>query len=187
MVEVSWNDAVAFCDWLSRKEGKSYRLPTEAEWEYACRAGTKTRYYNGDNPEKLVDVGNVADGTIKENKDWRLHDGVIAKMAISAKDGYLLMAPVGRFKPNAWGLYDMHGNAQQHCADWYNYQYYKASPTDNPKGPSDDAMGPSRRKYRVARGSCFDSLPADARSAARGSGGPDSASYTTGLRVAMTP
>ena len=63
MVNVSWNDAVAFAEWLSRKEGKTYRLPTEAEWEYACRAGTTTRYYFGDDPEALAAVGNVADGT----------------------------------------------------------------------------------------------------------------------------
>ena len=66
VVEVCWDDAVAFCGWLSRKEGKKYRLPTEAEWEYACRAGTQTRYYNGDDPEKLAEVGNVADGCLKQ-------------------------------------------------------------------------------------------------------------------------
>src|SRR5208282_1582993 len=61
VVNVSWNDAIAFCQWLSRKEGSTYRLPTEAEWEYACRAGTTTRYSSGDDPEMLAEVGNVAD------------------------------------------------------------------------------------------------------------------------------
>ena len=71
VVNVSWNDAVAFCKWLSRKEGKTYRLPTEAEWEYACRAGTTTRYYSGDDPETLAKVGNVADATAKAKfPDW---------------------------------------------------------------------------------------------------------------------
>ena len=73
VVNVSWNDAVAFCDWLSRKEGKTYRLPKEAEWEYACRAGTTTRYYYGDDPEGLASVGNVADATAKAkfpDLDW---------------------------------------------------------------------------------------------------------------------
>jgi formylglycine-generating enzyme required for sulfatase activity len=65
VVNVSWNDAVAFCKWLSKKEGKTYRLPTEAEWEYACRAGTTTRYYSGDDPETLAKVGNVADAAFK--------------------------------------------------------------------------------------------------------------------------
>ena len=75
MVCVSWNDAVAFCNWLSKKEGKTYRLPTEAEWEYACRAGTTTRYYSGDDPETLAKVGNVADATFKAKfPDCEIHD-----------------------------------------------------------------------------------------------------------------
>ena len=88
MVNVSWNDAVAFCKWLSRKEGKTYRLPTEAEWEYACRAGTTTRYYSGDDPETLAKVGNVADAAAKAKfPDW--------KYTIKASDGYVFTAPVG--------------------------------------------------------------------------------------------
>jgi formylglycine-generating enzyme len=66
VVNVSWNDAMAFCDWLSQQEGQTYRLPTEAEWEYSCRAGQTTRYSSGDDPELLATVGNVADGTAKE-------------------------------------------------------------------------------------------------------------------------
>ena len=88
VVNVSWNDAVAFCKWLSRKEGKTYRLPTEAEWEYACRAGTTTRYYSGDDPETLAKVGNVADATSKAKfPDW--------KYTIKASDGYVFTSPVG--------------------------------------------------------------------------------------------
>ena len=128
VVNVSWNDAVAFCQWLSGKEGKTYRLPTEAEWEYACRAGTKTRYYSGDDPETLAKVANVADATAKAKfPDW--------KWTIKASDGYVFTAPVGQFKPNAFGLYDMHGNAWQWCADWYGADYYGKSPADDPKGP----------------------------------------------------
>ncbi len=104
VVNVSWNDAGAFCQWLSKKEGKTYRLPTEAEWEYACRAGTTTRYYSGDDPETLAKVGNVADAAAKAQfPDWT--------WTIKANDGYVFTAPVGKFKPNAFGLYDMHGNA----------------------------------------------------------------------------
>jgi formylglycine-generating enzyme required for sulfatase activity len=106
VINVTWNDAVAFCGWLSHKEGTSYRLPTEAEWEYACRAGTTSRYYSGDDPETLVKVGNVADAAAKTTfPDW--------KCPIKANDGYAFTAPVGSFQPNAFGLYDMHGNAWQ--------------------------------------------------------------------------
>ena len=129
VVNVSWNDAVAFCKWLSKKEDKTYRLPSEAEWEYACRAGTTTRYYSGDDPETLATVGNVADAAAKAQfPDW--------KWTIKANDGYVFTSPVGKFKPNAFGLYDMHGNAWQWCADWYGADYYTKSPTDDPTGPS---------------------------------------------------
>ena len=117
VVNVSWNDAKAFCEWLSKKENQTYRLPTEAEWEYACRAGTTTRYSSGDDPETLAKVGNVADATAKAKfPDWT--------WTIKASDGYVFTSPVGSFQPNANGLYDMHGNAWQWCADWYGAEYY---------------------------------------------------------------
>ena len=92
VVEVTWNDAVRFCPWLSRKEGKTYELPTEAEWEYACRAGTKTAYSFGDDLMRLDDYA-WYDG----NSGGHTH-------------------PVGQKKPNSWGLYDMAGNVWQWCA-----------------------------------------------------------------------
>ncbi len=106
VVCVSWNDAVAFCKWLSKKEDKTYRLPTEAEWEYACRAGTTTRYHSGDDPESLAKVANVGDAAFKA----KVPD---EKYTIKANDGYVFTAPAGQFNPNAFGLYDMHGNAWQ--------------------------------------------------------------------------
>ncbi|MGD0897015.1 MAG: formylglycine-generating enzyme family protein [Thermoguttaceae bacterium] len=172
VVNASWNDAVAFCKWLSRKEGKTYRLPTEAEWEYACRAGTTTRYYSGDDPETLAKVGNVADATAKAKfPDW--------KWTIKASDGYVFTSPVGSFKPNAFGLYDMHGNAWQWCADWYGAEYYAASPADDPTGSDtgDD---------RVLRGGSWGNGPGLARSAVRGVDSPDLRSNLTGFRVART-
>jgi formylglycine-generating enzyme len=115
---VSWNDAVAFCEWLGKKEGKNYRLPTEAEWEYACRAGTTTRYFCGDDAEALPEVGNVMDATAREKyPDW--------KSTISGFDGFVSTAPVGKFRANAFGLYDMHGNVCEWCADWEANNYYR--------------------------------------------------------------
>ena len=173
MVNVSWNDAMAFCKWLSRKEGNAYRLPTEAEWEYACRAGTTTRYYSGDDPETLAEVGNVADATLFKAK----LPGV--KSSIKASDGYVFTAPVGKFKPNPFGLYDMHGNAWQWCADWYGAEYYAKSPVADPTGP-DSGDG------RVLRGGSWAVAPSGARSAVRYGTSPGNLNLATGFRVART-
>ncbi len=111
VVVVSWNDAMAFCKWLSEKEGKTYRLPTEAEWEYACRAGTTTAYFFGDDPDELDRYAWFAD-----NSGQTTHE-------------------VGQKLPNHFGLYDMLGNAWQWCADWYENDYYAGSPPADPQGP----------------------------------------------------
>ena len=119
VVNVSWADAVAFCKWLSDQEGKTYRLPTEAEWEYACRAGITTSYFFGDNPQDL------------------------AKLAQTyASAGYTV--PVGSFPPNHFGLFDMSGNAWQWTADWYALDYYKLSPPADPQGPPEVAVRVAR-------------------------------------------
>ena len=119
VTNVSWNDATAFCRWLSGQDGRTYRLPTEAEWEYACRAGTTSWYSCGNDSEGLAAVGNVADGTAKAKYGgWP---------AIKSRDGYVYAAPVGRFRPNAFGLYDMHGNVHEWCGDWYGEKYYGES------------------------------------------------------------
>jgi formylglycine-generating enzyme len=172
VVNVSWNDAVAFCKWLSKKEGKTYRLPTEAEWEYACRAGTTTRYYSGDDPETLAKVGNVADAAVKAKDPKR-------RWTLKASDGYVFTAPVGKFKPNAFGLYDMHGNAWQWCADRYGADYYGKSPAEDPTGPDSG-------DNRVARGGSFENRACEARSAGRFGTKPDFVYHTAGFRAART-
>ena len=152
VVNVTWNDAVAFCKWLSGKEGKQYRLPTEAEWEYACRAGTTTMYYCGDDPEGLARVGNVADGTARRQfSEWT---------TISADDGHVFTAPVGQFRANDFGLYDMHGNVYEWCQDWYGEQYYAISPSADPKGASSGSS-------RVLRGGSWNYVAGYCRSANR--------------------
>jgi formylglycine-generating enzyme required for sulfatase activity len=117
---VSWNDAAEFCRRLSEKKGKTFRLPTEAEREYACRAGSKTRFSFGDSDSALGDYA-----WYKSNSGGKTH-------------------PVGQKKPNAWGLYDMHGNVTEWCADWRGS--YSSS------GPSMDPQGAGSGRYRVARG-----------------------------------
>ena len=172
VVNVSWNDAVAFCEWLGRREGTTYRLPTEAEWEYACRAGTTTRYYSGDDPETLAKVGNVADATAKASRPN-------LKYAIKASDGYVFTSPVGSFQPNGFGLYDMHGNAWQWCADWYAADYYATSPVDDPTGPDAGSN-------RVLRGGSWLSWPDVSRAAKRDRLTPDFRYVRSGFRVART-
>ena len=113
--KISWEDATEFCRKLSEMDGKNdYRLPTEAEWEYACRAGTSTRYSCGD---KL----DPAFAWFSDNSDRQTH-------------------PVGEKRPNDWGLYDMHGNVWEWCQDRYADAYYKSSPPDDPAGPSTDSL-----------------------------------------------
>jgi formylglycine-generating enzyme required for sulfatase activity len=170
VVCVSWDDAVAFCKWLGGKQGKTYRLPTEAEWEYACRAGTTSWYSCGDDPEALATVGNVADAAGKAQFPlW--------KGTIKASDGFVFTSPVGSFKPNAFGLYDMHGNPWQWCADWYDARYYKVSPTDDPRGLKTGTI-------RVRRGGSWSSPVRFCRSASRGYYGPGFTSDLMGFRVA---
>ena len=175
VVNVSWNDAVAFCQWLSRKEGKTYQLPSEAQWEYACRAGTKTRYSSGDDPETLAKVGNVADAALKA----RFPD-LEYSYPIKASDGYVFTAPVGKFKPNAFGLYDMHGNAIQWCADWFDDPEYYT------KSPADDPTGPGAGDGRISRGGSWANSPFDCRSATRGRTSVNDRSSIIGFRVART-
>ena len=170
---------MAFCKWLSKKEDKTYRLPTEAEWEYACRAGTTTRYYSGDDPETLAKVANVADATLKAE----LPD---QESTIKASDGYMFTAPVGQFKPNAFGLYDMHGNAFQWCADWFGYDYYRKAPVDNPKGPDIGDVNLVPENARVMRGGSWYAGPDGAHSAQRSGHAADDGYCCCGFRVART-
>ena len=174
VVGVSWNDATAFCEWLSRKEGKTYRLPTEAEWEYACRAGGTTRYSNGDDPEDLPLIGNVADAKAKA----QFPD--LMEYAIRGSDGYVYTAPAGKFRANGFGLYDMHGNVLEWCADWHDDAYYKDSPREDPAGPATTS-------YRVYRGGSWTGGTARCRSSFRSGYPPSYGSIDLGFRVALVP
>ncbi len=111
---VSWHDCRSFLDKLNHKFKDSevtFRLPTEAEWEYACRAGSTTRWSFGDDPESMTEYG-----WFRANCDSSTH-------------------PAGQKKPNPWGLYDMYGNVYEWCSDWYADDYYRQSPKKDPAGP----------------------------------------------------
>ncbi len=159
VVNVSWNDAIAYCNLLSEMEGlkreDGYRLPTEAEWEYACRAGTTTRYYYGDaaRPSEFASFGGSSKG-----KTY----------------------PAGGFRPNAFNLYDMHGNVWEWCQDWYKQNYYGQSPRADPAGPLQAAC-------RVIRGGSWNIGSNFARSGSRRWDRPDGRSCTYGFRLVRGP
>jgi formylglycine-generating enzyme required for sulfatase activity len=133
VIHVSWNDANEYCLWLSRKTGKSYRLPNEAEWEYAAGSGTPhTKYSWGFGDPYGKNGGNVADESATRKFEWTGTWG-------GYDDDHETTAPVGSFNPNDFGLYDMTGNVWEWCGDWYGSNYYKSSPSLNPKGASEGA------------------------------------------------
>ena len=191
VVQVLWSDAQAFCQWLSEKEGRRYRLPTEAEWEYACRAGTQTAFPGGDDPLALKKYANLADYSfcMKYSKEERddLDGGNAGVRVFPFDDGYAFTAPVGRFLPNGFGLYDMIGNALEHCSDCYRTDAYEKSPLENPDFSEQPASDPQARSWHVARGGSFGSTPLYARIAERVSVGaaPETA-VMAGFRVAIT-
>ncbi len=172
VVNVSWNDAKAFCEWLSRKDRKKWGLPTESQWEYACRAGSQTRFHFGDDEEDLAKFGNVADASLKKQFPQF--------SAIKADDGYVFTAPVGKFKANAFGLCDMHGNVWQWCEDYYDAKYYANSPI---KDPCNDKKPNEER--RVLRGGSWGSGAWVCRAAARSRGAPADRIGNVGFRVCV--
>jgi len=153
---VSWNDATEFCKKLSEKTRQTVRLPTEAEWEYACRAGTQTAYSFGDDPSALGDYA------------WWV------------KNSGNTTHPVGQKKPNSWGLYDMHGNVWEWCADWLG---------EYPKGPVTDPCGPATGSdSRVRRGGAGFFVGTVAfRCAFRFGLDPSRRDFSLGFRCARTP
>lgn len=170
VVNVTWNDAVAMSRWFSAKEGKKYRLPTEAEWEYAARAGTRTRYHSGNDPQSLLKVANIfAADTTKSWPQWQDY-------ALGGDDGFEFTAPAGSFAPNALGLYDMHGNAWEWCADWYGEDYYAQSPGHDP-------LGPASGRVRVRRGGSWHTWSFYARSSYRNWNSPETRYTLVGIRL----
>ena len=172
VVNVTWGDAQALAAWLSEKEGRTYRLPTEAQWEYAARAGSTTRYHCGDEPQCLLKVANTFDEASKAQ--WPQ----FAANALRGNDGYAFTAPVASFAPNAFGLYDMHGNAWEWTQDLYAEDYYAKSPADDPKGPEDGG------EY-VRRGGSWHTWSLYARSSYRNWNSPQTRYTLVGIRLTM--
>lgn len=170
VLNVTWNDAMALAAWLSAQEGVRYRLPTEAEWEYACRAGSRTRYAGSDDPQSLLATANTFD--TDASVFWpRWQD-----QALSGHDGHAFTAPVGSYRPNAFGLYDMLGNAWEWTADWYGDSAYTQSSLNDPKGPADGNV-------RVRRGGSWHTWALYARCAYRNWNTPQTRYTLVGIRL----
>lgn len=172
VIHVTWNDAVEFCEWLSSKLNGRFRLPTEAEWEYACRSGTKTRRYWGDDldGQQTCNFANVADQSYKKMMP--------AADVFLCDDGYMRTSPVGSFAPNKFDLYDMQGNVWEWCMDCYG-KY----PTIVQKNPQVPNIGDSR----VLRGGGFTGASSDIRSAKRFAKPPTYHQTSVGFRVVYCP
>ena len=180
VTSVSWHDAVAFCRWLSEVEGARYRLPTEAEWEYACRAGTTTLYFTGDDPDQIYAHANVADASLAAHDPDLMSRQQVLTDPDRQNDGYIHTAPVASFKPNPWGLFDMHGNVWEWCSDRYQADYYRhltahferaqqildQQPYDDPGGP-DSTPQHEHGDWRSLRGGSWYVSPVHARSSNR--------------------
>jgi len=160
VTQVSWNEVQKFIERLNAKEGgKRYRLPTEAEWEYAARAGSTSKYFFGND------------------------EGQLGQYAWYSKNSGEKVHPVGQLKPNAWGLYDVLGNVWEWVQDWYDENYYARSPDTDPQGPDIDPQGPSTGMKRVVRGGSMGFDVRICRSANRASDAPDNGFSDLGFRL----
>lgn len=156
IVNVSWHDAVGYTEWLSDKMDKNYRLPTEAEWEYAARGGNQSKGYKYAGSRSLDAVG------------WY---GLRSTLNVAQA--------VGGKRPNELGIYDMSGNVWEWCRDWYGGDYYANSPKDNPRGPASGSA-------RVLRGGSWSDSAARCRVALRGGNVPSARGVNSGFRVVLS-
>ena len=170
VVCVSWSDATAFCAWMSAQTGQVCRLPTEAEWEYACRSGSSTRYCTGDAPASLKGYANFRDASFLALQP-------AATAAAPWTDGAQRTAVVGSYRANTWGLHDMHGNVGEWCSDWFDADYYGVSPSVDPTGPRQATL------WHSVRGGSWFNAAFSCRCSGRHDGIPTAASTTNGFRV----
>ncbi|MBF0180757.1 MAG: SUMF1/EgtB/PvdO family nonheme iron enzyme [Magnetococcales bacterium] len=172
VVNVTWDDANKFAGWMSGRGGVHFRLPTEAEWEYAARAGTTSTFIWGEDPAEGCRHANVGDQAAKEAwPKWNV---------FPCSDGFAETSPVGVFLPNGYGLHDMIGNVWEWVKDWYSPSYYATSPKDDPQGPKEGF-------FRSARGGSWAVWPDYARTANRTGIDPDHPDLHVGFRLVMTP
>ena len=182
VIRVSWNQAVAFCNWLSKKTGQRCTLPTEAQWEWACRAGTATPFHFGEKKPGLQNVGNFSDEKLSRWNWGRIESGY--------NDGASFSTPGGRYKPNAWGLHDMHGNVAEWCLDEYRPPG-TVLPGTVPNPTEVETEGTVHRRtvpnFRVVRGGSWNDTMRFCRSASRWRYEAHKPVYNVGFRVVCLP
>lgn len=183
VVCVNWPEAKAYVAWLARRSGQPYRLLTDAEWEYVARAGTTTVRWWGDGRERVCEFGNVSDLTKAE----ALHPGNAAAIAdreqhFGCRDGYVFTAPVGRFKPNPWGIHDLFGNAWEWTEDCFGRSYVGAPIDGSARQPAGGPSAPCAE--RVMRGGAWHADAFYIRAAKHDFAPPALRSARMGLRVA---
>ncbi len=181
VVNVTWNDVQAYVKWLNESAAKTgndvrYRLPREAEWEYACRAGTTTRFFTGDTMESLRGFANVPDESF--DTAFPVVEVDFKRQTFPFDDGSPFTSPAGRYSCNPFGLSDMLGNVWDWCSDWYDAAYYGNSPTSDPDGHPSGS-------FRVLRGGSWGSAPINLRSSRRGYLTPVNRNYSAGCRVVL--
>lgn len=170
VVNVSWNDALAMAAWLTEKEGVRYRLPTEAEWEYACLANQQKRYSQSNHPDDLADFANTFDQ--EATSTWNPSD----ELASDGSDGFVFTAPTGSYAANAFGVKDMLGNVSEWVFDDYDPHYYYHSLLTDPQGPETNSD-------KVHRGGAWNTSPIDSRCASRKYSKPSSRHPALGFRL----
>jgi formylglycine-generating enzyme required for sulfatase activity len=184
VINVSWDDAVAYAQWLSQRTGLKYRLPSEAEWEYAERATTTTDRYWPENPEGEPDAACLYANVLDTKNELNLKDTYEIKWdAFKCKDDFPTTASKGRFKFNRWHIYDMLGNVWEWTQDCY-VASYKAAPADGSPQESPDGKA---CPHHVVRGGSWYNAPQDVRSSCRGGLSSGARSGKNGLRLARTP
>lgn len=171
---VSWQDATAYCQWFSQQTGRRCRLPTEAEWEYVARSRQQSQFGHGNDPYCLEGCANIRDLSFRELQPQ-------AAAVAPWSDGFPRTAPVGSFRPNAWGVHDLHGNVGEWCQDWYTAGYYAASPQNDPTGPP----SPGAPAWRAVRGGSWFNAAFSCRCSGRHDGIETAPSTTNGFRVVV--
>jgi formylglycine-generating enzyme required for sulfatase activity len=196
VVCVSWNDAGAFCRWLTKAEDTVYRLPSEAEWEYAARGGATTSYIGGNSADTVYAHGNVADAQLEAAHPGMTLRQRIARLNPSDGDGFVYTAPVASLKPNRFGLFDTHGNVWEWCSDKYHDRYYSDLTkvtvmhrdvttlpiVEDPQGPQ-TTPNHEYGDWRSVRGGAWCTGPISSRCASRSFADASDAFCYTGFRV----